>query len=514
LENILSYNREFGSHSIFVTGLYSYEGYNGRTNSMDAQKFPNDFLSWYGIPQASVIAPSISYSKTALISQMLRLNYTYASRYLLTLTIRRDGYSGFGTDNKWGIFPSAAVGWNLANESFFPIKDIVNTFKLRASYGLNGNQAIGAYESLPKFAIANMSTNNGTVIGYKPSSMGVANLGWESSKTLNLGFDFGIFKDRISGNFNWYKTNTFDLLLARSISVNHGITPATHLPSWVHPAVTENIGQTQNTGVEVVIDSRNIVKGKFQWSTSVNFSYNKNKIVSLYGVKDADGKEIDDISNGWFIGKPIRVNYDYVWGGVWQTSEAAEAATYGSQPGYLKLKDLDQNGVIDSKDRQIIGQIDPSLLWGLTNTFTYSNFTLSIFMHGVSGATVRNYLMNDDVQGAEVRYNTLKKNWWTPTNPTNDWVANALLANNESGFSGRIYEKPDFVRIKDVSLGYDLPKNLISKIGLARVKVYITGRNLATFTKWTGMDPDLTDEEAQQRIPMQREIVCGLTLGF
>ncbi len=514
IENILSYKRDFGNHSIFATGLYSYEGYKGKTNSNDATNFPNDFLSWYGIAQAAVIAPSVSYSETALISQMLRFNYGYASKYLFTLTMRRDGYSGFGEDTKWGLFPSAALGWNLANESFFPIKKVVNNLKIRASYGLNGNQAIGAYASLPQFSVANMSTNSGTVIGYKPSKMGIGDLGWESSETMNLGFDFGLFKDRISGNFNWYLTNTNDLLLARSISVNHGITPNTHLPSWTHPAVTENIGQTQNTGVEFVIDSRNIVTGKLKWTTSANLSFNKNKIVSLYGIRDANGKEIDDISNKWFIGQPIRVNYDYVWDGVWQLNEAAEAAKYGSQPGYVKLKDSNGDQKLAADDRQIIGQLDPSLLWGLTNIITYGNFTLSIFIHGVSGSTVQNYLMNDDVQGAEVRYNTLKKNWWTPTNPTNDWVMNAILANNMSGSSGRIYENPDFVRIKDISLGYDLPKNMISKIGLSRLKVYVTGRNLATFTKWTGMDPDLTDEQAQQRIPMQKEYVFGLTLGF
>ena len=513
VENILSYSRDFGSHTIFATGLYSYEGYDGRTNSIDATNFPNDILSWYGVGQAAVVVPSISYSETSLISQMLRLNYSYASRYLLTLTVRRDGYSGFGEDTKWGTFPSAALGWNLANESFFPLKNTFNSLKLRASYGLNGNQAIGAYESLPKFNVANMSTNSGTVVGYKPSAMGISDLGWESSATLNLGFDFGMFKDRISGNFNWYLTNTTDLLLARSISVNHGITPNTHLPSWKHPSVTQNVGETQNTGVEVVIDSRNIVKGKFQWNMSANFSYNKNKIVSLYGVKDENGEEVDDISNKWFIGEPIRVNYDYVWDGVWQLNEA-DTALYGTHPGFVKLKDTNGDKILDAKDRQIIGQLDPSILWGLTNVFTYSNFTLSIFIHGVSGSTVQNYLMNDDVQGAEVRYNTLKKNWWTTTNPTNDWIKNALLANNMSGASGRIYEQPDFVRIKDISLSYDVPKAVIGKIGLNKLKVFVTGRNLFTITQWTGMDPDLVDENAQRRIPMQKEYVFGLSLGF
>lgn len=516
LENILSYNREFGGHTVFFTGLYSYEGYKSRTNSLDATKFPNDFLSWYGSSTAAVIVPDNTYSKTVLVSQMLRLNYSFASRYLATLTVRRDGYSGFGADTKWGVFPSAALGWNLANEEFFPFRDFFSQLKLRASYGMNGNQAIGAYESLPKFVIANMSTVNSTVIGYKPARMGVSNLGWESSTTFNLGFDYGLLDNRISGNFNWYLTNTSDLLLARSISVVHGITEATHLPRWVHPAVTENIGKTRNTGVEVVIDSRNVVGNKFTWSTSANFSFNKNEIVSLYGMKDDTGKEIDDVSNGWFIGKPVRVNYDYVWDGVWQIGEEAEAKKYdpSSKPGYVKLKDINNDGVLDAKDRQVIGQLDPKVLWGMTNTFTYDKLTLSIFMHGVHGSTVRDYLMNDNVQGAEVRYNTLKKNWWTPNNPTNDWVANDELANNMSGASGRIYEKPDFVRIKDVVLSYDLPQTAISKIGLSRLRVFLNGRNLVTFTKWPGMDPDLVDEQAQQRIPMQKEYRIGVNLGF
>ena len=199
---------------------------------------------------------------------------------------------------------------------------------------------------------------------------------------------------------------------------------------------------------------------------------------------------------------------------VSRLEEAAEAATYGTLPGYVKLKDINGDGKMTADDRQIIGQLDPKLLWGITNTFTYSNFTLSVFVHGSSGQTVENYLMNDDVQGAEVRYNTLLKNWWTPDNPTNDWVINKENADVMNGFSGNIYEKTDFARIKDISLGYDLPKNLIGKAGLSRLRVYVTGRNLATFTKWRGMDPDLTDEQGQQRIPMQKEYVFGLSLGF
>ncbi|GEO03727.1 SusC/RagA family TonB-linked outer membrane protein [Adhaeribacter aerolatus] len=514
IENILNYNREIGNHTIFFTGLYSYQGDRSKANSLSASRFPNDFFSWYASNQAAVREPSHSFSETTLLSQMARLNYSYGSRYLLTLTMRRDGYSGFGSKTKWGTFPSVAVGWNLANEDFFPLTNVFSELKLRASYGLNGNQAIGAYESLSQYVVANYSSGAEAVIGYKPSRLGLDNLGWESSRSLNLGMDFGIYKGRISGNLNWYKTNTFDLLLNRSISAIHGITPSTHLPSgWIHPSVTENIGETQNKGVELVINSRNLVN-KFQWSTTGNLAYNKNKILSLYGVKNEDGREIDDVVNNWFIGQPISVNYDFVWDGVWQLNEETEAAKYGTKPGYVKLKDINGDGKLTADDRQIIGQKDPKLLWGISNTFSYGNFMLSVFIHGVQGATVRNYLMQDNVQGAEVRFNTLKKNWWTPENPTNDWVMNKELATNMAGFTGNIYENPDFIRIKDVSFAYDLPKNLIGKAGLSRLKVFATGRNLFTITKWTGMDPDLFDQNSQQRIPMQKEYVFGLSLGL
>ena len=515
VENILSYNREFGDHTIFATALYSYEGNKGKTNEVDAEKFPNDFLSWYATGQATIVEPSNTYYETSLVSQMFRLNYSYLSRYLATLTVRRDGYSGFGSDTKWGTFPSVALGWNLANEDFFPLKDLFSELKLRGSFGLNGNQAIGAYEALSQLTVANYSSGSTTVIGYKPSRLGLDNLGWESSQTLNLGLDFGIFMGRISGNLNWYLTNTYDLLLDRTISPVHGITPVTHLPGgWIPPAITQNVGETQNNGFELSVVSRNIVKNNFQWSTSGNISFNQNKIVSLYGELDDEGVEIDDIGNKWFIGSPIRVNYDYVWDGVWQLDEAEAAEAYGSQPGYVKLKDINEDGALNSDDRQIIGQTDPKILWGLTNTFSYSNFTLRIFMHGVYGATAIDYLMNDQVQGEEVRYNTLKKNWWSVDNPTNDWVKNEELAIQMAGQSGHIYDNPDFIRIKDVSLSYDLPKSLIGKVGLNKLRLYVTGRNLFTITQWPGMDPDLTDIKGQQKIPMQKEYVFGLSLGF
>ncbi|HLN55052.1 MAG TPA: TonB-dependent receptor [Bacteroidales bacterium] len=514
LENILNYNKTFGNHTIFLTGLYSYETTTSKSNSLSAEQFPNDLLSWYAVSQAAVISPSTSYRNSALVSQMFRANYSFNSRYLATFTIRRDGYSGFGEDTKWGIFPSFALGWNVSNENFFPLKDIINTLKIRSSYGLNGNQAISPYASLPKFKVASIMSGTTAMVGYKPMVMGMADLGWEAAKTFNIGLDFGLFKDRITGTVDFYRKNTFDLLLNRSISIIHGINSVTEKSGHTNPSVTQNIGQTQNTGFEMSVNSRNITGSKFSWMTNGNFSYNKNEITSLYGIKDPEtGKEIDDVSNKWFIGQPIRVNYGVVWDGVWQLGEEEAAAAYGSQPGYVKLKDINDDGKIDDKDRQIQGQLDPKLLWGLTNTLAYGNFSFSFFFHGVTGVTAHNDRMTDDVQ-SDLRYNTVKKNWWTPDNPTNDWYMNAKMANEMSGFGSTLYESTDFIRLKDVSLAYDLPKNAISRIGLSNVRVYVSGRNLLTFTEWSGLDPELVDQSAQRNIPMQKELIFGLSFGF
>jgi TonB-linked SusC/RagA family outer membrane protein len=458
------------------------------------ENFPNDLLTWYAGGQAGLVSPSFDYTESQLVSQMLRFNYAYDNRYLLTLTGRRDGYSGFGADSKWGIFPSLALGWNLGNEEFFPWKNLFNQLKIRASYGLNGNQAVGSYRSMGRLEENNYLSINTTMPGFFPSTLGQPTLGWESSRTINLGLDFRILESRISGDLNVYHTNTYDLLLNRAISPVHGIT-----------SILQNIGETQNRGIEFSFNTRNIVKENFTWSTIGNISYLNNKILDLYG------NGLDDVGNGWFIGHPIRVNFNYVFDGVWQLDEAAEAAGWGSQPGYIKIKDVNNDGRITPDDRQIIGQQDPKLLWGMTNTFNYGNFNLSVFLHGANGVTKENNLMTDENVTAGVRLNTTVKNWWTPDNPSNEWYMNHVDANRMAGVSTNIYENASFLRLKDISLSYDLPLVLIQKVGVKKFRVYATGRNLLTLTKWRGLDPELSN---QRSIPLQREFVLGIQIGL
>ncbi|MFO7257645.1 MAG: TonB-dependent receptor [Bacteroidota bacterium] len=494
VENILSYKKELGSHSLFATALFSVQKDKFTSQTVEMAGFPNDLLTWYAGGQAGFTQTSFDYTESTLASWMFRLNYSYDSRFLLTLTGRRDGYSGFGAATKWGTFPSVAVGWNIVYEEFFPWKDLFTEFKLRGSYGLNGNQAVGSYQSMGRLAEENNLAGNTTMPGYFPSTLGQPDLGWETSKSLNIGLDFGILDNRITGDINVFSTDTQDLLLYRSISMVHGIT-----------SILQNIGKVANRGVEFSVHSRNIVAKDFSWTTSGNISYVKNKIVDLYG----DG--LDDVANAWFIGKPIRVNYDYVFDGVWQLSEAATAAEWGTEPGFIKIKDINSDNKITPDDRQIIGQQDPKMLWGLTNMFTYRNFSLTVFVHGVHGVTKENVLMDDEIVTAGVRRNTIVKNWWTPDNPSNEWYKNHLNAHLMSGVTAPIYEDASFVRLKDVTLSYDLPLDLIQKFGGKKFRVYATGRNLVTWTSWRGLDPELED---QRSIPLQREYVLGLQIGL
>ena len=499
IENIVNYRRDIGKGELFATGLYSYQNNEFSGTALSASGFPTDILGQYAAAQADLIEPRYDFNKTSIISQMFRLNYTHDGRYLFTATGRRDGYSGFGSSDKWGFFPSVALGWNISKESFFPSDAILNNLKLRVSWGRNGNQAVGAYETISRFGTENYVTGSQTRPGYVPSRLGLNDLGWETTESINVGVDYGLWSDRVYGDLNFYKSNTSDLLLNRSISSVHGI-----------GSVTQNIGEVENTGFEASINSRNVTGTNFKWTTNANASYVRNRILSLYGLLDENRNEIDDLENRWFIGQPIRVNFNHQVIGVWQLDEADEASIYGSIPGDVKLEDTDNDGDIDGDDLVLIGQQDPKFLWGLTNSFEYKNFLLRIFVHGVHGVTRQNDLLRDNVF-TDVTRNTTRKNWWTPENPTNDFYANRDGAEQSGGGTGVYFENASFIRVKDITLGYDLPKELVDRTGLSRLRLYATGRNLFTLTKFGGLDPELSSARG---IPLQKEYVLGINVNL
>jgi TonB-linked SusC/RagA family outer membrane protein len=490
VENIINYSKEFGKHSVNITALYSSQSNQFDRDQLEGQGFPNDVLTNYQMSSATLLTASSINFKQNLVSQMGRLNYGYDGKYLITLTTRRDGYSGFGTNNKFGIFPSGALGWNLHKESFMKRFDFISNLKLRMAYGLNGNQAVSSYSSLAKLSSFPYVSGTTVLPGYVPSALANQELGWESTKSLSGGIDFGLLNDRIQGSLDFYSSNTSNLLLNRTISSVQGFT-----------RILQNIGKTANKGVELGLTSTNIRTKDFIWTTNLNLSHNKNKIVDLYG----DGK--DDVGNSWFIGSPINVIYGLQYDGVFKSQGEVDASVQKTaKPGWVRIKNINGDTIINTaSDRTILGNEDPNFIWGITNTIKYKGISLMVFLHGVNGVTKRNPFDDDNVF-TDVRRNTTKKDWWSPTNPDGNHFANDANA-NPLGLN--FYESATFARIKDVSLAYELPPDILNRIKLASCKVYVTGRNLATFTKYKALDPELTD---QFGLPLQKEIVFGLTV--
>ena len=279
---------------------------------------------------------------------MGRPNYSYDSRYLFTFTVRRDGSSVFGDDNKYGVFPSVALGWNIANEKFMEKVNWLDNLKLRLSYGKAGNEAIGVYETLAKMSNNALTMDGASATALYPSSrMGNSGLGWETTKTFNIGIDFGFLSNRINGNIDFYTSTTTDLLLQRNLPKISG-----------YSNVYMNMGKTANKGLEVTINSKNVVTKDFSWGTSLVWSWNKNEIKDLYGDKQ------DDLGNRWFIGQPIGVIYDYEMEGIWQQDEIDRGEHLNHDPqaqaGDVKLRDINGDGKIDpNDDKTIQGQTTP-----------------------------------------------------------------------------------------------------------------------------------------------------------
>ena len=504
IENILSYTRDFGKHTIFLTGLYSAQYSNTVTNSINASGFPNDVMTYWQPNKATALSASAGSVETSHLSQMLRANYSYDSRYLFTATARRDGYSAFGADRKYGIFPSVALGWNVAKEPFMKetaFARTFNNFKFRLSWGKNGNEAINAYATLPVLRGKNYLTDDyNPIYGFYPNQLASPTLGWETTTSFNAGIDFGLFKDRIKGTFDVYSTQTVDLLLERTIPSINGTN-----------SLLQNIGKTKGHGIEFQISSVNVATKNFTWSTDFNIVHYTNEIVDV-GLYDETGKPIDDVASEWFIGYPVNVNYDYTFDGIHQVGETVSYTSPLSQPGYVKYKDLNNDQIIDSEDLSIIGSQIPVVTFGMNNTISYKGFSLSVFLNGQFGALYPNYLKGTHT--LSYRQNQLVKEFWTESNPINTYPMNAGDG-SENTKRVRFYEKTDYVRVKDINAAYRLPKRWVETVGLSRAEVYCNVKNLYTWTTWTGLDPEfVTSGNNQRAIPQTFEVLFGLKLDF
>jgi len=508
IENILTYSKDIEQHHFDFTGLYAAKNKYYQEAVATGSVFPNDDLGWGKLGAAANQTASSYADEYSSLSQMGRLNYSYASRYLFTVTVRRDGASVFGANSKYATFPSFALGWNIANENFMKAhNDVVNNLKLRVSYGKSGNEAIGVYESLFKMDSNSLAMGGQSQTTLKVQTrMGNKDLSWESTKGFNTGLDFGLWSNRINGTIDAYVSKTSDLLLRRSVPQITG-----------YQDVFANIGKTKNTGIEVTLNTRNIVNKDFTWSSTIVFASNKNKIEDLYG----DGK--DDLGNRWFIGHPVGVIYDYTKVGIWQEDEIAAGEHLNWDPtalaGDVKLADISgadgtPDGKIDDNDRSILGQTDPKWTGGLTNTFTYKNFSLSIFINTVQGQLRNNSQIGAASDELGRRNGPAAIGYWTPENKSNEWRS---LGNHSNSHGYGFPKDASYTRIKDVTLSYTLPSSATSKIGINALQLYLSGRNLYTFTDWLGWDPEARDDQRGSgdwsvNYPVVRSFIFGINL--
>ncbi len=508
LENIVTYSKDIEKHHFDFTGLYAAKSKYYQDVSATGSVFPNDDLGWGKLGAASTQTVYSYADRYRSVSQMGRLNYSYDSRYLFTVTARRDGSSVFGRNNKYATFPSAAIGWNISNEGFMkPLNDIIYNLKLRLSYGVSGNEAIGVYQSLSKMDSNTLTLGGKTKTTLKVTTrMGNDALTWEETKGFNSGIDFGLWTNRINGSIDVYSTSTSGILLIRSIPQITGYTD-----------VYANIGKTKNKGIELTINSKNYVSKDFTWATTIVFAKNKNRIVDLYG----DGK--DDLGNRWFIGKPVGVIYDYKKVGIWQEDEIASGAHLNWDPtaiaGDLKLADISgpdgvPDGKIDANDRTILGQTSPKWTGGLTNTFTYKDFSLSIFINTVQGALRNNAQIGAAADELGRRNGPAEVGYWTPENKSNKWRS---LGNHSNSHGYGFPSDASYTRLKDITFSYALPKTTVERIGINGLQMYISGRNLYTFTNWIGWDPEARDDQRGSgnwsiNYPVVRSYVFGINL--
>lgn len=499
-ENTLNYNFKIDKHDFSVmagNALYQNEAETYTGSGHDIISPSMLFYNLGALQNSQKI--SSNYIKTTMASFFGRINYKFNEKYLLTLTFREDGSSVLASKHKWGFFPSAAFAWRMKEEKFLKDVEWLYNLKLRLSYGISGNSAVSAYQTQGGLGKTMYSfINNGVeggAYGYYPALTPNTALGWEKTATTNFGIDFGFLNNRISGSIDLYYQNTYDLLMQKKVPTSTG-----YSISW------DNIGKTENKGVEIVLNTANIVNKDFKWNTDLTFTLNREKIKEL-----ADGSD-RDISNGWFVGHPIKTHYGLKKLGIWQLNETEEAAKYGEKPGRIKIYDKNKDFKIDNdNDRVILGSEVPDFVMGMNNTFRYKDFDLRVFMYWRQGQT-----LHAEAAGYGSFRNQgdpgLKFNYWTEDNPTNDFPRpEKSFSSSDPRLESLGYVDGSYLKIKEITLGYSLPKTWISKINASKVRVYCSLKNFFTFSHFDNYDPE---RGGSLSYPMTKQAVFGLNVEF
>jgi TonB-linked SusC/RagA family outer membrane protein len=539
LENLLYYNKTFNKHQLGLTALYSVQGSEYQNSYFAANGIPfNSLLNTNFYNAASINAgnQNSNYAwKRGLISYMGRATYSYDSRYSLTATVRTDGASVLSQGHQYFTYPAFAAAWNIMNEKFMSKVTAINNLKLRFGWGIAASQGINPYSTLGLLGSSAYNFGQGAAGqqgGYNVSSLPNSSLKWQSTSQYNFGLDFGIFRNRISGSFEVYSQKTKDILLPVSLP-----------PSQGGGTVYQNLGKTQGNGMELTITTVNIKSANgLKWTTDFNYFFNREKILEL-----ASPTEKSDLGNGWFVGQPLTVIYDYKKLGIWQTGDPGLTAQTSpvQKSGDIKLLDVNGDGKITPDDRMILGNFQPKFEAGMTNTLSYKAFDFSFSIYAKVGMKVVVPYLSSETGGSNYtgynwfltgRNNQLKVDYWTPTNPTNKFPQPD--ASGTPQYSSTLsYVDGSFIKCRTISLGYQLPDNLLKKAKLSSLRVYVSVVN--PFVIWSpfvkdgyGPDPEgngfggaiqatgTTNAvvgravTVNANIPSTRQVIFGLNLNF
>ena len=495
-ENTLTYQLNKGIHRLTAVGGFSASIFNWTMMSaqvLNASNITQNDNLGTGTPK-SINSDKV---KSTLASFFGRVNYSLADKYLLTVTLRADGSSRFAKGHKWGYFPSGGLAWRINQEDFLKDVNFLDNLKLRTSYGIVGNQEISSYQSMAQVdATSSRYTDyvfGGTLAnGSRTSILAQPDLTWEKSRQFDLGLDFAFFKNRLSGSIDGYYKYTYDLLYNVPLPLESGYRTA-----------LVNVGAMKNRGIELTLNSVNIDTKDFTWQTSLNYSFNKNEIDKLYN-------DLERVGN-YFVGQSINVIYTKRFGGIWQSDEAEIAKIYNAEPGDYKIIDRNRNNIIDDDDRDFVGQTTPQFFGSFSNTFKSHGFDLTIFLTYAGGHKIYNpFAYLDSYSPSANMSPDYYHNYWTPERPSNKYPRLGST-NSQLYETDGMYQKGDYIRLKNLELGYTLPHNIANKVYASNIRVYASVQNLVTFTKYTGFDVETSNANPY---PACRVFMGGLTVNF
>lgn len=501
--NILTYDNTFNQHHLTFTGVVEQIYEESIGHNLEGKGFLVDQLGYDNMSGATTLVANSFHSERSLLSYLGRINYVFSEKYMATFTYRADASSVFGAENKWGYFPSGSVAWRISEEDFLKDSDLFTELKLRASYGLTGNQGISPYQSLARLSSNQWENNypyNGqatTDIGFGIGGLANPNLKWESTAQTNIGADISLFNGRLTSTIDWYKKVTEDLLMPRELPGYVGVS-----------SIIDNIGSIENKGIEILIGGDPIV-GDFSWNTSVNFTANRNKILDLgpnkrIGYRPSTGGYSLG-SNFMFleVGESFGLMNGWKFLGIWGTDQEEEARSYGQLPGDPRYLDLDNDGDIDNDDRTTIGNGYPKFTWGWTNQFSYKGFDLSFMFMGYQDVDLFNTMRIRRESFWEGTSPVLLDAWTPENQDTNvpgmidgkyredQQLTSKVNFGNNSGATSQWVEDASFIRLKTATLAYNLTPAVVSSIGFQKIRLFVSGTNIFTITDYTGYDPEV-----------------------